>query len=427
MPGLDLYLDASGITKGAAEANRALDSIGPKAVQAETKVVAVNKALQITAGSREAAQSITSTAAALGTLNAQGAAFSASKFLIDISRMGADFKELSVATSTAAATQTVFNSATMTWETVAASTTVKTSRLVTVFRTLGAVIRANPIGLLATGLAAVAAGMSLFGSSTDDATKSIERQTSEIDRLLQRSRELDIRRGYTGEDPRQTVGGTVDVLTRLRLEAGRQKFSVDEAAGLFGAQENDLRYALGMTGVGERAFELDPTPTRYIDGVPTRLNVPGKQRFLMQDVSRDQLIRAGEFMLNQRRDAATPRSTPTMYGPTGDEASTQMRGIAEEQERRRDENARRAEEHMERMVMLGEMIGDSLGNAFADAALRASSLRQALAAVVQEFARFGLRSAFAGLGGSIFGQFGQTSAQFQGPPTATGAGPGPVS
>ena len=424
MAGLELYLDASGVTKGAQDATRALDSIAPKATAAEQSMVKVGKTLQVTAGAREAAQSITSTATALSALNAQGAAFSASKLLIDITRISQDFREMATVTQTAASSQQVYNYATLAWETVAVSATAKTGRLTTVFRTLGMAIRANPIGLLATALAGAAAAMSLFGSSTEKANQSIERQSTEIEKLIARATELDVRRGYTGEDPRGTVGGTVDVLTRLRLRQGPEELQVSDLAALYGISENDARYALGMSGMGD-IFEL--RQQRTVTGLNgQQFTTPGG--FATNRVSRQQAIGAGEFLLQQRQTAAAAPPVAQQFGPTSSEAREQAKAVAAEQAAAIEEQRRIAEERMERMVMLGEMLGDSLGNAFADAAMGAQSLRQALAGVVADFARMGMRQAFSGLFGSVAGSFGSTAAQgsFQGPPTAGGAMPGPV-
>jgi hypothetical protein len=285
-------------------------------------------------------------------------------------------------------------------------------------------IRANPIGLLATALAGAAAAMSLFGSSTEKANQSIERQSNEIEKLIARATELDVRRGYTGEDPRGTVGGTVDVLTRLRLRQGPEELQVSDLAALYGISENDARYALGMSGMGD-IFEL--RQQRTVTGINgQQFTTPGG--FATNRVSRQQAIGAGEFLLQQRQTAAAAPPVAQQFGPTSSEAREQAKAVADEQAAAIEEQSRIAEERMERMVMLGEMLGDSLGNAFADAAMGAQSLRQALAGVVADFARMGMRQAFSGLFGSVAGSFGSTAAQgsFQGPPTAGGAMPGPV-
>jgi hypothetical protein len=85
--------------------------------------------------------------------------------------------------------------------------------------------------------------------------------------------------------------------------------------------------------------------------------------------------------------------------------------ISDVQQARIDEDARMAEENMQRLVQLGEAFGDRVGDAFFNIASGTQSARQALAAMISEFARMASQKAFSGLFGSIAGGFGTTPAQ----------------
>ena len=77
-------------------------------------------------------------------------------------------------------------------------------------------------------------------------------------------------------------------------------------------------------------------------------------------------------------------------------------------------------EQFRQMVLIGEQVGATLGNAFYNALTGAQSLREALAQVAADFARQGLTRAFAGLGGAVAGGFAPTPEQA--PVRAPGSG-----
>lgn len=79
--------------------------------------------------------------------------------------------------------------------------------------------------------------------------------------------------------------------------------------------------------------------------------------------------------------------------------------------------------NMEQLKQLGADFGASLGDAFYQVAAGTASARQAMAALIADFARMGMRQAFSGLGSSVFGGFAPSGPQMQGPPTAAGVGP----
>lgn len=441
MPGLELFIDAKGMRTGAAEAQRALETVGATAVRTEQTVVNVNKALTTTAGAREAAASITSTAAALNGLNTAGAAFSASKLLLDISRLREDFAGITAPVSTAAQTMRVFNNQTLAYDTVTVAATATTGRFTNVMRTLGAVIRANPLLVVATALSTAASLMSVFGQSTTETTRAIKSQADAIDSLLSKTRQLDYGRGLGLADPRSTAQGLGSTLTTL-LTSERRDFSAGEAAGLYGVSELELRQALSRSGEDSALF-----PARSGADDQFRLTRYGQQ-YARSSFTRDEVRAAGELLLRerQRADSVYARSTraspfagtegygdgslltTTGYTPafsrgeylrtTETDAMHAMQSGRALQEAK--EKADRAEEErLQRNMEMADQLGDAIGGALASGILGAQSMKQAFASLFADFAQQGIRAATRGLTGAIFGQFGETTAQRGGTPAST--------
>lgn len=387
---LELVLDASGMQRGAQQAGEALNAVGQRATTAATAVTntgrAMSAAFQVGGGSVQIASGIAQTANAFGQLNTQAALFSASRVLLEVGNTARDFGNLRSAIG----------------------------GVTGVMGALGAVIRANPIGSIATVVGLAATAMSLFGSRTRQATEEIKKQTTALDSLLGRVRDLDVRRGYGERDPRTTPAGTVDALTALRL-SDRQQIDVRDAAGLFGIDEQNFRYALGRSGLGESAIELRRRDSILWD---TRAALRGENQFAMQSISRDQAIAAGELLLRDRRPAEVP-----LASDAGDmlRARQFSSGFAAAREAQLDSERRAREEaiaHAERIADILGGAGNELGQAlFAAVEGGAGALRTALANLLSSWGQRGFGAAFDAVGRAVAGA---TTRQSQ--PAATGGG-----
>lgn len=361
----------------------AVDSVygsGSRVVEVTNKIgSSLSNAFQATGGSIQIAQGISQTARAFGDLNTAAGLFSASRVLLEIGKTADDFRQLNGAVRTSGG----------------------------LWSSLGAIMRAHPLLTIASVIGAAASAMSLFGSSTKNTTTEIRQQASAISEMLARSRELNIRAGYGGNDPRTGVGGTVDVLTQLNLEQDQQRrFGVGQAAGLFGVSELEFR-----TAMGERGLELrEAYNSAYA----------GSGRYAFSDFSVGEVRYAGERLLERRRAAANYSAPSGIYEfgadrgmafGGGGSAPYYVGQSAEERARVEEDAAMRVAESMARAADYAEQIGQSFGAAIADVVLGATSLRQALAGLVQSGARQGISSAFGAIFSGISSAAGKTFAQ----------------
>ncbi|MFY9342225.1 MAG: hypothetical protein WAT39_07040 [Planctomycetota bacterium] len=285
--------------------------------------------------------------------------------------------------------------------------------------------KAGPFGIIASVIAGAAGAFAYFSSQSKEATESVKRQATALDGLLGKLNEVRVRAGYGEAAPGASIGGTVDALTALRLSSNRD-LSVNDVAGLYGLSEQDARYALGRSGMGESALELArPRAGNQYDQF--------FRRFEVNRVSREQAISAGELLLRDRQRAeaqaragaestglyqfgapnysglpASMRPGATIGSPTRDYVSQSVA----DQQRVAIENAQAAQRAMAELVATGERFGASLGDAFGAALQGAGSLRQILVQIASDWARSALSQAFARIGGQIAGSvFGQTKTQ----------------
>ena len=420
MPTLELLIDASGMQRGATEAENALrrvktavDSVssassGGSSIYGGGSRVgggsatsfsfgggggAASSAFQVGGGSVQIAQGIAQTTQALQGFNTQAAAFSAARTALELGNTIRDFQQFR--------------------GTVGGVTTV--------FGTLGAVIRANPIGAIATAIGLAATAMGLFGSKTQEAS-------DKLTQFRERNREIGERVALGAADPRRTDEGLRDAVVNLR---GRNASSLQsgEAAGILGVSEAELRGGLQDFGIRPNALLRDSVP-RDQNGNPlpsggSLFDAYARQappNFVERTFPTSDLAQFGEQLLRERqgrRDVAVGESEAAGFRAAEMEAEFQARNRAEEEARQgQQEAAKRIEESLQRAAQFGEQIGASVGDAAAQLLFAGSSLRSVVAGLVRQFATQGLQSAGAGIFGAITrGVAGAT-------PTQTGANAG---
>lgn len=381
MVGLELLIDGSRATAGADQVKTALRGVQDQATQTEAGVrrigASFSNAFQATGGTLQVAQGIGNVARSMQELNIAAAGFAGSRVLLEIGRVGQDLAQVGGRIGAFGA----------------------------------AFARLNPVLLIAsTAMSAVSLAMSLFSNKTDEATDSVKRQATALDGLIAKQRELDIRAGYGAGDPRKSVGGTIDTLTALRT-GSREKFTTKEAAGLFGVSEEEIRYALGVSGVGEAATELRQVPRYDRD-----LRVRGYTTTYAQNAfSNESVTSAGEYLLrNRQRESDTARDT------SADETSFSRRHESffengGEGERLfaqiRQQELEEAKAAMAELQDAARQVGEALGDGVADLVQGLRSAKQVAASLLSDLTRAGLRSAVGGLAAGIAGSFGGTGAQ----------------
>jgi len=381
MPTLELVIDATGMQRGAQQAEQALKGVATTAERTAVSVQSTGRALsntfQVTQGGVQIATGIAQTAQAFQSLNLAASGFVGARTLLEI---GQTVTQLAALRSGAAAAS-------------------------------GAMLllgRAIPyVGL---ALSAATAAYAIFGGGVSATTSKINEQVDALGRLQSKIGEITIRAGYGQADPRKTVGGTIDTLTSLRL-SDKYQFSASDAAGLFGVTEQEMRYALARSGLGEEALELRPwTPFERERGFDSGAY---RQPFRMDTFGQDQVVRAGEDILRDRR--GVPESPYWANAGTGPEALSMNRSWHEAQQandeaiaRQQEESARRTAESMAQAAAYAASIGASLGAGVFDVLAGIQSWRQALSQIVASFAKQGLSD----LGASFFANaFKPTSTQ----------------
>jgi hypothetical protein len=422
MPTLELLIDASGMQRGATEAEAALrrvktavDSVasssggsgiygGGSRVGGGTAFTfggggAASSAFQVGGGSLQIAGGIAQTAQALQGLNTQAAAFAAARTALELGNTIRDFQQFRGAVGGVS----------------------------TVFGTLGAVIRANPIGAIATAIGLAATAMSLFGSKTKDAADNL----SKLQQLRERTAETRDLVALGATDPR----GSDDALRRAILDlrsGGRTGIPASEAASIFGVSEPFLRGGLQDFGIAPGALAKD-TIRRDLNGrvlPPEEFRIGGigpasTPEFVQRSFSASELSQFGEQLLREqqgRRAEATGNQEAAEFRAAEMRAEFESRERAEEESRQsQQEAAERIRDSMERAAQFGEQIGASVGDAAAQLLFAGSSFRSVISGLLRQFATQGLQSAGAGLfRAAVSGITGPQASANAGPPGGIG-------
>ena len=434
MPTLELLIDASGMQRGATEAESALRRV-KTAVEAVSSASTggsgiygggsrvgssgatsfsfggggaggAGSAFQVGGGSVQIAQGIAQTTQALQGLNTQAAAFAAARTALELGNTIRDFQ--------------AFRSS--------------VGGVTTVFGTLGAVLRANPIGAIATAIGLAATAMSFFGSRTKDTTSEVQKQVSELSKLRAALPGTEARVGLGAADPRTTSGGTIDTILALRERSrAESNISIDEAARLFGITPERLRLGLEDTGIAPSVNQ--PLPVTRTPAVDGRGNPLGFDRVtgggFQSGISTSAAAQFGERLLTDRSQQERFRADGAAMDNMGAslraaemEADFQARNRAEDESRKaQQEAAERVAESMERAAQFGEQIGASVGDAAAQMLFAGRSFRDVISNLVRQFATQGLQNAGAGLFRAAVQ--GITATQAQGNQPVPGATPRP--
>jgi hypothetical protein len=426
MPVLELSVDARGVQQGLSQADRALDQTAKRAKVAEDSMRQVSSAsasagnnlsaaFAATGGGLSVTRGLVSIGDGLRSANVGMATFAASQALLDLGRLSADLRSVSSATGVVGGA----------------------------FGRLGAIIKANPLLTIATLLAGAATAMGIFGKSTDSTTSKIKEQTSALDTLNAKIVDVEARVALGQADPRGGVAPTIDAIRALQTERqtdrGRiRAISPSDAARLFGVTEQELRYALANSGVGESALELQQGRARFGVSGQGEFGAPAFSRL---GFSVDEVTGAGRYLLDQRRRQAEQQRIEQFYlgqrqggsilfgQDTGanqfdvnfgspSTAGDLIRQTPEERAQIdadiRTRNIEQAQIGMDRLIQQGEQFGATIGDAFFNVASGAQTARQAIAAIVSDLARATAQRGFAGIFGSVAGSFGKTGVQAAG-------------
>ena len=402
MASLELVLDATGMQRGSAIAKTSLQDVKSAATDAALAVARV--------GSGQQAGGATGS----GPLQTLGEdATKAQRAFASLSAAG---NSLQIGTGIAQAARAMgqFNFEVAAFQTARVALdfgqlTASVGRVGLSFSTLGAIMRAHPIFLLATAIGTVASIMSLIAGSTDKATESFQRQAQAVDGLLKKTRELDIRRGYGEFDERQGVAGTVSALTAIRT-SDKLRYGPAEAAGLFGVSEQDLRYALARSGLGEGA--LEGRISQFQDSRALARGEAPRFNYAMQDFSAQQIAAAGEDLLRQRQaTAGRGFAVPPYQSPFG--SRNYVESTFNERLNVANDEFEKAQAEFRMMQESARQVGEYLGDGIADAVLQLRSAREVIASIAADMARMGIRSAVGSLAANFAGAFNPTATQAQ--------------
>jgi len=458
MPTLELGVDARGVRQGLAEAERALDQTGKKAQQTEAAVKRMGTTAQAsgnnlsaafaaTGGGLSVTRGLVSISDGFKSANVGMAAFAASQALLDVGRLAADMKAVSSATGATGGA----------------------------FSKLGAIIKANPLLTIATVIAGAATAMGLFGKETKEAAdewdrigKSIrsarlseqvksflgistttarQKQVTGLEDLLESqfaqkgSRTLgqiasssgfsidQVRRaqlytgGVTEMNPTRTVMGIGSDMSRLGRTSGvrRELLQLEDQVVSDEAAKNILgKLYADLSKSVLRQSELEKqggSPNTSFSANPARSFYPGYDNAALQERRR-----LAQFRTEQRQGSAIvfgqgalgPNQFDVNFGGTSTAGDLIRQSPAEREQidaAIRNRNIEESQRAMDELVQTGREFGATIGDAFFNVASGTQSARQALAALVADFARAASRQAFAGIFGAAASGFGATPKQ----------------
>lgn len=384
---LDLTIDATGMERGAQQAQQALNKVTQSVKLTDQ---ALNKAFQTTGGTIQVAGGISQTAKALADLNAASAASSAARTLLEIGRTAQDFRELSQGIQQTTATYDIYG-------TKITTAAAATGRLQSVMMTLGAVVRANPLLAIATAIGAISTAMSVFGDNTKKAADAYGELGAEMRKvrateaaaeylgitadtgaqrraLVMRTAEQAMGRGMTMQEL-QASGMGMDAMRFLASRGNQQAIDYMRQGGSYTTRS----YAAGMQGVTVRQFERGRMPDVGLNAAQTQ-----------------------EFLRARARETGMV-PTPAQAGGTdyfrgGMQGAAQTAMLIAEYKRKEAEDSQRVAENMARAADYAGNIGATVGSAFADVLMKTTTLRQAFASIVASIARQGLSD----VGAAIF-------------------------
>ncbi len=413
MVSLELLIDASGMQRGADQAKAALGSLQTKARETETAVKSIGGtgAAQSTSGLLQVSSGISGIAQSLQNLNFSQAGTGIARTLLEISRTGQDFRQLTAGVSGATGA----------------------------FGALGLVMRAHPILAIASVVGAVASAMALFSDKTDNAADSMAKARREGD-ALQSSLS-----GLAAGSGSKTGNPALDILNKLRGEDLSRALTFTENNNVIGGRGDsqfvklsDLERVLpGLSQYYGQQFGGGVGPLGGARGA--RFSADEDERF----VGRNQFISYLEtsaasyqppggpsyfdnqpFWMRDGRDTATT----SQIGNGAFRTNYPLRPTEQEDRdyERQQEDYARAQESLRAMVDDARQVGEYLGDGAGDLILGLRSGREVLASMLQDLVRMGVRQGFGNLFAAAANSFGATGAQGAGAGAVAGAGAGAI-
>lgn len=380
---LEMVLDPSGIRRGAAEAERALgtvgaaagragqavDDIGARAGRAARGVGSLSDAFQSVSGSIQVGQGITQTLAALERADVASAGTNVARTLLEIAKTKNDFSQLATGVGATGG----------------------------VLSTLASIVRAHPLLSLATVVGGIATAFGLMRQEVQQTTKATDDLAAALS-AVRADRIAQVRIGLGGADSRATPEATLDTLAKMQAE-GTTSFGVTDAANRLGLSEIELRnYLARVPGVGDSA-------TRYRAG---QVGFFDLSQFGVEDT-----IRAGQLAYGDRlsarafaeyqRRAPQPnldaiggtRAPLTQYGPGADDW--------EQEQERRAAALEEFQQQVQELRQVGAQVGSTFASAFETIINKTNSAREAVEQLIRTLGSQVFQSVFQNLGASIAG------------------------
>lgn len=386
MVSLELLIDASGMARGAAQANSALRSVQDSAATTENRVRGVgasfSNAFQATGGSIQIATGIGQIAKSFGDLNIAAAGFAGSRVLLEFGKVGQDLAQIG-------------------------------GRIGSIG---SAFSRLNPFLLIAsTAMSAVSLAVSLFSSNAKDAANRTSDLATAMERLNAQS---NVARRFgdidgLGAAEKRRVGALTDYAVKLDLLPTGSPVSTNEFVRETGmsAEEVRRRFLERLPEADRRPFD---TAARYSAGGGIASIAPGYLGDipLRQDSALDIIASYRRDLLANPGTAGAPVSLmrpgympePGLINTRRDDFVTDYTDV---QKKQIDEANRAMEELKDSARQVGEYLGDGI----ADAVLQARSLKDVVAGIANDIARSLIRQSVGNLAAGLAGSFGTTGAQ----------------
>lgn len=411
MPTLEIGIDASRFTSGVQaveQGGRQLQQTMERSATSVDRVrTSLSSAFQFTGGTVQIAQGIAQTARSFGELNTAAAAFSASRVLLEIGQTARDFTNLRG----------------------------QVGGTVSAWGLLGAAFRANPIGIIATGVGLAATAMALFGDNARKAATDFDALAASVDK----ARLFDVAGAAIGGRSGTLGGARMGAIQNALIGAyGGEVPSIANLVRISGNQD-ELMHQLALAG-NPQAIEWMQSGTGTFTTqrlVPTRF---GERREWMpfqttdlssMTITADQASRAlegvGRYWTNAGagdRTALGPMGFGSpMFVPgasaAGDGLDIYGRSFGHPGvEQSAEERARLEEQNYERSVQASEQIrrnfeaaGQEIGSVVANIVLAGGGIRDILAGLVRQGAGSAITQGFGMLGQALGGVAGSTATQ----------------
>lgn len=408
MATLELTIDATGMERGAQQAQQAIGKVTSAAQQSQQTL---NKAFQTTGGTIQVAGGISQTAKALADLNVAAAASNVARTLLEIGKTAQDFREMASsipkATTPILETLPVFDAlGVKVGETtrVIGQATERTTRMGAVFSTLSTIIRANPLLAIATVIGAISTAMAVFGDNTKKAADSFDRLGETMSKARMDASTAAYL-GVAGPNNQGTLQALFDAISATR--ASGQGMNLRDFGRIgYGARAAKQLVASGTPEQREAALEYVRRGGSTVSlgyGMETVSEFrPGELPSLALTQEQTQSMLRDIYRSIPQGGATTApwtQSGGTSYGIGGAiNQSMQMAMLSAEYKRKEAEDSKRVAENMARAADYAGNIGATVGSAFADVLMKTTTLRQAFASIVASIARQGLSD----VGAAIF-------------------------